>query len=955
MDKKSSWDVERAKLKLKEYFGYDDFKSDVQQKAILATLNGAKNVYISMPTGSGKSLCYQLPGLCLENKVTIVFSPLLALIKDQLDHLTRLKVKCASINSKMGIKERDTVINDLKSVKPSIRFLYITPEQAATATFKELMRMLEKHNKLGFVAVDEAHCVSQWGHDFRPDYLKLGQLRKEFATTSWIALTATASPEVVKDIMKNLALKDAKIFRTSCFRKNLYYDICYKILIHDDFIHLKRYAEECLKSQDESELRPNKRSCGIIYCRTRESTERVAKCLTKLGLKTMAYHAGLKTAERTQVQEDWVEGRCSVISATVSFGMGVDKSSVRFVVHWDMPQNVAGYYQESGRAGRDGVKSFCRIYYSREDCDSIDFLIKQEINKAKTEAKKEKARNSYKNFRLMTQFCESLKCRHRLFSDYFGDEPPDCNDRCDVCKNKESASKILEQFLQLGCNSKLKGFIDFDAEPINNDMYGGGRRGMQSEYEAYQNGEDGDEDRAGNQEARRKKEDKDFIAKQFALRKLQAAKDMEMEPSAAISKVKYAQSTTTKVAGLTNATRESYLTLLSDALKSNVEACKGLESPDHDLVYKDFEDVAIELEYEPFTNNTVITMYRRGIVKHLNDIKKLTKEKKLYPQLKTHVPKKRNTKGGEFKAIVAEMREKYGDEFVAGFEKEQKPKVSKERNKTGNFSKETSSQTSIAKFFKKVEKSETSSQESETKEVKVDDDVTMLEPVTETIDLATSPTENKNKSEKKEVTKTEVKLETKSPKTATKPAKSPAKLKRKQSDLFGDSSDDEISSETKPAKVAKQEISDKPSSSVMFKPPRIAHDRVPKPVSPKLLSPKANSSVISKTSEPTTPKITKNDAKPLKPVTPSTNKKVEMPQDKQNSKKSKESVSNLVIKHLMPHYKSRVITTKDLFKAFARNVSHKFYGKEYDDSIIKEFVDQHILKKKKIEKIDDLP
>uniref|UniRef100_A0A336LL22 ATP-dependent DNA helicase n=1 Tax=Culicoides sonorensis TaxID=179676 RepID=A0A336LL22_CULSO len=951
--------VDQAKEKLKEYFNYADFKSDVQKRAIMAILNGTQNAYISMPTGSGKSLCYQLPGIFYESKVTIVFSPLLALIKDQMDHLTRLKIKSASINSKMGNKERETVINDLKSVKPSIKFLYITPEQAATTSFREIMKMLFKHKKLGFVAVDEAHCVSQWGHDFRPDYLKLGQLRKEYPSLPWIALTATASKEVVKDIIKNLNLTQPAMFRTSCFRKNLYYDIVYKVLIRDDFIHLKQYAEKCLASVDDNDVKSNKKSCGIIYCRTRESTERVAHCLTKLGLKTLAYHAGLKASERTKVQEDWVSGRCSVISATVSFGMGVDKSSVRFVVHWEMPQNVAGFYQESGRAGRDGIKSFCRIYYSRDDCDSIDFLIKNEINKAKTEAKAKQAKNTYKNFVLMTEFCESLKCRHRLFSDYFGDDPPDCADRCDVCKNKEKAAKNLEQFEQLSCKSKLKGFIDYDADPISSDFYGGGRKGMEEIYKAYQDEESNGSNSSN--EARRKKEDKDFIQKQFALRKLQAAKDMEMEPSVALTKVKHAQSTSTKVAGLTNQVRESYLTFLADALKANVEACKGKESPDHDLVYKDFEDIAIELEYDAFTNNTVITMYRRGVIKHINSIKGMTKSTKLFPQLKTHIPKKRTAKGGEFKTIVEEMREKYGNEFVAGFEKEQKPKITKERNKTGNFSKETSSQTMIHKFFQKVndEKNKPQQDNSEMKEIKIDEDVLMMEPVTETVNVDVEHIEaeteaitdqvelkndlkegNESNSSKESNPISDNSISKKSEKLSDiKITTIPdIKLKRKHSDLFGDSSDEEAS----PPKSFKQQ-----KTTILFKPPRIANDHIPKQVPTKIVSATKNDSSNSSM-----------DENKLKPSNNENIDQTVISKSKEKTKTdqtSKKSVSDIVIKYLMPHYKSKVIATKELFKALARSVSHKFYEKEYDDIIIKNYIENYIQSKGKIEKLSDLP
>lgn len=564
----------------------------------------------------------------------------------------------------------------------------------------------------------------------------------------------------------------------------------------------------------------------------------------------------------------------------------------------------------------------------------------------------------------MTEFCESLKCRHRLFSDYFGDDPPDCQNRCDVCKNKEVAAKHLEQFQQLSCKSKLKGFIDYDADQIDHDIYGGGRKGMQETYEAYQN--DDSNGSSSSNDARRKKDDKDFIAKQFALRKLQAAKDMEMEPSASISKVKYAQSTSTKVAGLTNSVRESYLTLLADALKSNVEACNGVESPDHALVYKDFEDIGIELEYEAFTNSTVTTIYRRGVIKHLNALKKLTEQKKLYPQLKTHVPKKRSAKGGEFKAIVEEMRGKYGNEFVAGFEKEQKPKVTKERNKTGNFSKERANQTMMDRFFKNVNSErENCAPEPETKEIMVDDDVTMYEPITETVDLEVVQEDKKEEIEVEMVESNGVKEPQSTPKSITK--QTVPSLKRKHSDLFGDSSGEESPSAV-PPKLIKHQTIENSTPIILFKPPRIAYDRLPKAVPPKPVSAavtlvESNSNLDSSTSSPTklSKPVAQHASSSLKPSKPenSDSKHVETVIEKPKNSKSdhqtvKKSVSDIVIKYLMPHYKSKVIVNKDLFKAFARTVSHKFYDKEYDDNIIKNYIDKHIASKGKIEKLDDL-
>jgi ATP-dependent DNA helicase RecQ len=391
---------------LERHFGYRTFKP-FQEEIITDILEG-RDVLGIIATGGGKSLCYQLPAL-LSGGLTIVVSPLIALMKDQVDSLKANGIAAATLNSSMGIGEIHSIQNALRNGKISV--LYISPEKVTQDTF---LQFLDKLN-VKLIAVDEAHCISMWGHQFRPEYRKLSLLKKRFPHIPLIALTASAIPEVREDIVGQLKLASPKKYVGSFNRRNLYYDIRQK---KDSFAQILEYINK------------NKGKSGIIYCLQKKTANELAEKLRKSGIKALPYHADLSDAVRSSTQEKFVRDNVDVICATVAFGMGIDKPDVRFVIHHDMPKSLESYYQETGRAGRDGEISDCILFYSSGDAMKIKNLIEKEYDKDKLNV------IALQKWRAMTDYCETRLCRRKFLLNYFGEqyETSPC-DGCDNCRN----------------------------------------------------------------------------------------------------------------------------------------------------------------------------------------------------------------------------------------------------------------------------------------------------------------------------------------------------------------------------------------------------------------------------------------------------------------------------------------------------------------------------------------
>ena len=398
-------DSAALKSKLKEFFGFDSFKEG--QEEIITHLIGGNNAFVLMPTGGGKSLCYQLPALVMEG-TAIVISPLIALMKNQVDAIRGFVSGQEGIahflNSSLSKAQISEVRQDL--LDGTTKLLYVAPESLTKAENIELFKEI----RISFYAIDEAHCISEWGHDFRPEYRRIRSIIEEIGTAPIIALTATATPKVQSDIQKNLGMMDARVFKSSFNRPNLYYEI-------RDKSDPKREIIKFIKQHPHRS--------GIIYCLSRKKVEELAELLNVNGIRALPYHAGLDAKTRAENQDMFLSEEIDVIVATIAFGMGIDKPDVRFVIHYDIPKSIEGYYQETGRAGRDGKEGICIAFYSYKD-----ILKLEKFMQGKPIAEQEIGKQLLQE---TVAYAESNQCRRKLLLNYFGETYD--KDNCGSCDN----------------------------------------------------------------------------------------------------------------------------------------------------------------------------------------------------------------------------------------------------------------------------------------------------------------------------------------------------------------------------------------------------------------------------------------------------------------------------------------------------------------------------------------
>ncbi|MCB0835804.1 MAG: DNA helicase RecQ [Bacteroidetes bacterium] len=409
---------------LKRFFGYDTFRG--KQEEVIRNVLARKNTFVIMPTGAGKSLCYQLPGVIMEG-TALVISPLIALMKNQVDQLQALGIEAGFLNSSMSRGDYEAVKQ--KVLSRTLKLLYVAPESLVKEEFIDFLRQAN----VSFIAVDEAHCISEWGHDFRPEYRRIKEMIAQLGSVPVIALTATATPKVRQDIMQNLGIEGANIYLTSFNRENLYYEIRPKVNNTHATTEVIKYIKQ------------NQGKSGIVYCLSRRKVEENAEILNINGIKAVPYHAGLDSNTRTRHQDMFLNEDVHVVVATIAFGMGIDKPDVRFVIHYDVPKSIESYYQETGRAGRDGLEGNCILFYDFNDIVKLEKFMKD-----KPVSERESGKHLLYE---MAAFAESGTCRRKMMLHYFGEyfDDSNCNGMCDNCrypKETFDAQKYVTMALQ---------------------------------------------------------------------------------------------------------------------------------------------------------------------------------------------------------------------------------------------------------------------------------------------------------------------------------------------------------------------------------------------------------------------------------------------------------------------------------------------------------------------------
>jgi ATP-dependent DNA helicase RecQ len=431
--------IEQAKEVLKHQFGFDSFR--MNQEAVISAVLAKRDTVVLMPTGGGKSLCYQIPALLMDG-LTVVISPLIALMKDQVDGLRANGVEASFLNSTQTPAEQIKVFEKVRS--GGLKLLYVAPERLLQSgdQFIDFLRAVN----VSLFAIDEAHCISSWGHDFRPEYLRLATLKREFPSIPVVALTATADRLVRKDIVDRLAIRDAEVFVSSFNRPNIYYGVEPKRNSYGQLLHF---------------LEARKDHSGIIYCLSRNSVDSLASDLRDEGFSALPYHAGLDKQTRDRNQTSFLNDETKIIVATIAFGMGIDKSNVRFVVHMDLPKNIESYYQETGRAGRDGLESEALLFYSWADVNKLKGFVEVEGNSSQSAI-------MLKKLDMMAKFGDLKSCRRKFLLQYFSEEFPEGCGNCDNCTKEVErfdgtviAQKALSAVYRTGQRFGLGYLVDF--------------------------------------------------------------------------------------------------------------------------------------------------------------------------------------------------------------------------------------------------------------------------------------------------------------------------------------------------------------------------------------------------------------------------------------------------------------------------------------------------------------